>query len=249
MPTIIKSTTLIALVVLLAACSTATDQRHSVALNDATSGEGHWPVEGWDTATLATASKADYLNPRERELVLHLNMVRSDPARYAKEFIAPRLNYYSGNIYRPPWTPSQFGGTMTNEGVAALKEAIAELSSASPVPLLQVSRGISRAARDHAQDQSRSGDTGHISGDGKALPERLNKYGRWRYRIAENVAYGRSAAVDNVVGLLVDDGVPSRSHRKTILNPDFKLVGVAVASHPQYGNLCVMDFAGAFIEK
>ena len=44
--------------------------------------------------------------------------------------------------------------------------------------------------------------------------------------------------------LLVDDGVPSRGHRKNIFNSEFNYVGIAVAGHPQYGKCCILDYSG-----
>jgi uncharacterized protein YkwD len=42
--------------------------------------------------------------------------------------------------------------------------------------------------------------------------------------------------------------VRDRGHRKTLLNPAFRKVGVACAPH-RYGKVCVLDFAAGFKEK
>jgi uncharacterized protein YkwD len=46
--------------------------------------------------------------------------------------------------------------------------------------------------------------------------------------------------------LLIDDGVSSRGHRKNLLNGAYHKIGVATGTHPEYGHLCVMDFAGGY---
>ena len=220
----------------------------AVALTDATSGKGQWSVAGWNTAQLDTARQATYLNAMERRVILHLNMLRSDPGRYAREFIEPRIKYYQRNIYRPPWTPEYYGGTLTKEGVNALREAIRDLSAAAPVGLLIPSKGLTSAARDHARDKARHGGMSHTDSRGRELDTRVEQYGYWYKRIAENISYGRDAAVDNIVGLLIDDGVPSRGHRKSLITADFKKVGVAMDGHPRFGHVCVINLAAGFEE-
>ena len=42
---------------------------------------------------------------------------------------------------------------------------------------------------------------------------------------------GRNNAEMTVLGLIIDDGVADRGHRKTIFNPSYKHVGCS--SHPQ----------------
>jgi hypothetical protein len=51
-----------------------------------------------------------------------------------------------------------------------------------------------------------------------------------------------------VIDLIVDDGVKDRGHRHNIFDPLAKVVGVACGRHDTYGYMCVMDFAGAYVE-
>ena len=137
----------------------------------------------------------------------------------------------------------------TKEGVSALNECVRDLKRTKPVPILYPSAGLSKAASDHVKDQSQSGRTGHIGGDRSSVKSRVERYGKWNFRIGENIAYGGKYAQQVIIYLLIDDGVKGRGHRINMLNPDFNIAGVASGKHPEYGSMFVMDFAGSFTEK
>lgn len=194
---------------------------------------------------LNTAANVNYLSPIEKEIIFEINKLRSNPAQYANEYIAPLAKNYQHNLlYYPGDKPLR-----TREGVSALRECVRELKKHQPLPLVYPSRGLTRAAEDHVNDQSRTGRVGHNGSDRSNSKIRIERYGQWKVRIAENIAYGGITAKQIVIYLLIDDGVRDRGHRKTFLHPDFNEVGVAVGDHPEYGIMSVMDFAGVFIEK
>lgn len=196
----------------------------------------------WNHSKLNTAANAGYLSTLEKEIILETNKLRSNPAKYAEEYIEPLAkNYKKRMLYYPGDKP-----LLTKEGVGALLECVRELKKQSPLPILNPSSGLSKAANDHVKDQSRSGKIGHMGGDRSTTRKRIERYGEWEIRIAENIAYGGISARQIVIYLLIDDGVKSRGHRQTFLHPDYRFVGVATGSHPHYGNMSVMDFAGSF---
>ena len=194
---------------------------------------------------LNTAANAAYLSPIEKEVVYEINLFRSNPAKYAEDYIAPLAKHYERKILHYPNDKS----IMTNEGVTALHECVRVLKKAGPMPLMQPSIGLSLAAKDHQKDQGKTGKTGHAGSDRSNMQQRIERYGEWQARLAENIAYGNSSARQVLIFLLIDDGVKSRGHRTNLLHPAFKTVGVAFGKHPVYNNMCVMDFAGGMIEK
>ncbi len=210
---------------------------------------GLWPVKGWPVPKLATAAEAEYLHDIEKDVILHLNMARSDPSHYARDFIAPKKQFYKGKTYLEPGGPANFAGYITNEGVKAITESVSVMQATAPMGLLLPSKGLSLATNDHASDQSKTGKTGHNGSDHSDTVIRVKRYGNWIHTIGENIAYGPNTGRDIVVDLLVDDGVPDRGHRKNILNKEFKVAGVSIQRHPQYGFVCVIDFAGGFEDK
>ncbi len=199
----------------------------------------------WDHAALNTAANVHYLSPEEKELILEINKMRSDPARYAMQYILPLAkNYKRRMLHYPGDKPLR-----TREGVQALYECVRVLKKQPALPLLFPRRGLTKAARDHVKDQSRTGKKGHRGSDKSGFRERIERYGTWGGRIAENIAYGGTSARQIIIYLLIDDGIPGRGHRKNFLNPAFKTVGVARGSHPSYPGMSVMEFAGSFKTK
>lgn len=196
------------------------------------------------TDNLNTAANAKYLTPIEKEIVYEINLFRSNPSKYAKEVLVPLTQYYERKVLHYPNDKP----LKTKEGVHALKECIRDLKNVSPLPLLYPSHGLTKAANDHVKDQGRSGKTGHNGGDRSSSKDRIERYGKWNVTIAENISYGGVTPRQILIFLLIDDGVSDRGHRKSLLNPDFKTVGVSFGSHPTYETMCVMDFAGSFIE-
>lgn len=202
-----------------------------------------WKIEGWDIEGLSTAEGADYLDELEKDVLLHMNMARTDPAGYAEDFIEPRLQYFSGNLYREPGRPV----LITVEGPDALIECIEDMEGTQPMEPLTPSIGLTMAAFEHALDLSSTGLTGHVGSDGSLFSQRIERHGRWLATIGEVIAYGPETGREIVLGLLIDDGVSDNSHRSNLLNPGFRLTGLAVEEHETYGNVCVIEFAGDFV--
>jgi uncharacterized protein YkwD len=196
----------------------------------------------WRREAVDTGASAEYLTETERQVLLEINKVRADPAEYAKRYLAPLRQLYIGKLFRVPGETA----ISTNEGAAALDECIKELQQTRPRQVLSPRKGMSQAARDHAKDQSRTGATGHTGKDGSTASERINRYGKWDIAAGENIDYGNGSPRMIVVSLLVDDGVPSRGHRRNLLDRAFRLIGLSAGSHPLYRYMCVMDFAGAY---
>ncbi len=201
-----------------------------------------WPVTDWALVQLSTAVDSEFLDELEKDVILHLNMARTDPVSYAHDFIEPRLEYFTGMLYRELEEPS----LITREGAEAVEECVSDMEDTDLMNSLVPSEGISLAALDHALDLSLTGETGHIGSDRSEFSTRIERYGQWIFSIGEVISYGPTTGREIVVGLLIDDGVSDRGHRTSILNPDFSLVGIAIEEHPAYGNVCVIEFAVDF---
>ena len=184
-----------------------------------------------------------YLSPLEQSVLEELNLARTDPKRYA-ELLAEMRPFFNGNRLERPGEVI----LVTQEGIAAVDEAVGFLSSTKPLPPLTASRGMSLAAKAHVKDQ-RDGATGHTGSDGSQPWDRMNRYGTWQDKVAENISYGGNTGRRVIIQLIVDDSVPGRGHRVNMFNPAYRFVGVGCGVHARFGDLCVMDFAAGYSEK
>ncbi len=195
----------------------------------------------WDLSFLDTARDVDYMFEVEKNVVLEMNMARSNPKKYAEMYIQPRTKRFSGNLYNDY--------IMTNEGVSVVNECVRFMNNQKPLPILKPSKGLTQAAKDHSTTQSLTDRTGHDGTDGSDPFERMKRYGTYS-TAGENIDYGATSARAIVVSPLIDDGVKSRGHRKNIMNKSFLTIGVGYADkHKKYGAECVIDYAGTYQEK
>jgi hypothetical protein len=198
--------------------------------------------DGWPVEILNTASGANYLSDMEKNMIMAHNLIRHDPRKYADLYVAEYMNYFQGREFHYPGADVIM---MTNEGIRPVRELYNELQKAEPLPLFYPSAKLSRAAVSHAEYQSRNGNIGHEGQGG--MRARIEREGKWEKLIGENIAYGNWSAHDAVLGLMIDDGVPGRGHRINIMSEEFRVLGAAHRSHPQFeGGVYVIKYAGGF---
>jgi len=184
-----------------------------------------------------------FLSDLEKGVIIELNRARSNPAGYAKKLEDFKKHYVGMYIYFAGRTQVK-----TQEGVSAVNEAIEFLKSTAPVPVLRVSKGLCAAAKVHAEDQGPKGLVSHEGSDKSTPDQRMNRFGTWGTAYGEDIEYGNFNAEEIVMHLIIDDGVPERSHRENIFNPLYQVVGVSFGPHQRYGQMCVIDFAGTYAE-
>jgi len=174
------------------------------------------------------------------QICLEMTLLRANPPAYAQHLQAHLENYTSDDVYKAS------GGTLikTKEGKAAVQEVIDELRGTDPLPEVQADAFLFKAARDHAADLATEGFLGHTGSDGSSTKVRIERHCQWTGTIGENIDYGNTDARDIVMHLLIDDGVPSRGHRKNLLNSGFLVAGAALGAHTTYRHACVVKLAG-----
>lgn len=184
------------------------------------------------------------LTKLEQDLLNEINSARANPTAYIK-YLEEYRNYYQGTSVKFP-----DGSTLiTNEGVAALNDAITFLRTVKPLPPLALNKGMVSGAKLHLSDMLKTQKSGHTGSDGSKPEDRLSKFGTWQTTVGENIVYEvRSPRID-VIGLIIDDGVKTRGHRKNVFKSEFKVIGISSGGPFEQHTIAVITFAGGFLDK
>ena len=179
----------------------------------------------------------------EQEVVNELNVARTSPTS-----IIPHLQKYEslfrGRIlYIPKQTPF-----LTVEGFPAVDEAIDVLRKSPKAQSLKLSDGLVKVAKTQLADLLEKPELGHTGKDGSNLSRRLDRIGV-PGKAGENITFTPLTPKEVALNMIVDDGVKNRHHRDNVLNPLFRLVGVACGKHKNRRYICVIIFADKFVES
>lgn len=180
----------------------------------------------------------------EAEVLAELNLLRRDPQAYAK-YLEDYLKTFNGKHFK-----TYEGGFLTTfEGKTPVEELIAVLKMTNPLPEFKAANGLIKAAGDHSQDLVKNNKTGHYGTNGSLPDDRISLYGTALNGVNENISYGAKTARDIVFTMLIDDGNSNRNHRKNLLNPNLKIVGLATGENKAAGLHCVLVLTPTFFDK
>lgn len=179
----------------------------------------------WDQELLEkanTAKDVSYFTEEEKAVVFYCNLVRIDPLLFKNTF----MKHYIDS---------------TGISERYVKSLLKTLENLPRMPVLYPSASLYSIAKTHATNYGKQGKTGH--GD---FNKRFEKYfTNCECEVAENCYYGVTNAFNMVMELLIDEGVSSLSHRKNMLAPDYRTIGVSISPHKLYEKNCVMDFSSS----
>jgi uncharacterized protein YkwD len=195
------------------------------------------------TVTPVSTPRVKPPSTREEGILAEINLARANPIQYAGYLEAFKPNYNGKEL--------RFSGgnsLVTNEGVSACDEAIGYLRSLKPMAPLEMRAGLVLGAKDHVGDLVKTGGRGHKGSDGSVPEDRVSRYGTWSDSVGENILYNSNKAREDVISLIIDDGVATRGHRKNIFKPTFHVIGIAL-SDGKSGTIGVITFAGGFADS
>lgn len=199
---------------------------------------GSGSLKDWPDSIYSTVQEATYLTQIEKDVIIEHNKCRTNPKRYISEVLEPFLDLLDNYGY---FTDSNGRNIKTNEGRPAVEEAINELSTHPPMPMIRPKEYLYKAALDHCKDHGPKSLVGHDGSDGSSPMSRVKRYHSNTNGIGENIAYGPMSGVEIVRDLIIDDGVPSRGHRKNIFS-EYRYIGCAYGKHAGFKTMCVIDY-------
>jgi LysM repeat protein len=152
---------------------------------------------------------ASYMKSEELAMIDEINLVRSNPVAYI-----PYVEEYKAKILRG----EGFGS------IAVCDELIAELRNTPARSVLKPRECLYRAARNHGEDQRPTGSVDHVGTDDSYPWDRVLRACPELTDGNENLVGGPSTVRESVMILLIDDGIPNRGHRKTMLQKEWQYV-------------------------
>ena len=160
-------------------------------------------------------STAPYLSDVEANMVDEINLVRSNPRGYVKH-----ISTYIQD-------QKKMGGGMSMPGMESMSavaaELIKELNGMAPLNKLQPKECVFQSAKLHGEDMKQRGKTGHTGSDGTMPWDRVKRDCKSLETGKENLVGGGMGNVrESVIMLLLDRGISTRGHRKTMLDPTWK---------------------------
>jgi len=182
----------------------------------------NYPYHLWNDLvieTTNTAANTAYLSIEEKNIIWLCNLARFDGDLFSKTFVKEYIE--KNQVIYSPYVKSLFS----------------DLKKTKKVVLYKPDKRIYELAKGHAIWCGKKGKTGH-----KKFQERAKKSKHTKF--AENAQYGDFIAIDIIMDLLIDEGIKSLGHRKNILSPLYRHIGVAIEPHKTYKYNCVMDFGG-----
>ncbi len=156
--------------------------------------------------TSATTS----MNSDEMTMINEINLVRSNPAGYIAH-----IEKYIADLQKEGNNAS---------AIASARELIAELYRMPIVATLQPLECVYQSAKKNGLDQLKRGSPDHQGSDGSMPWDRIIRECPSLKDGNENLVGGIADIRTAVITLLVDDGIQSRGHRRTMLQSDWRYV-------------------------
>ncbi len=173
----------------------------------------------------SSSSAVGQMTSREREMVDEINLLRSNPVGYI-----PKVEAYMATLE-------------SENSKKVARELIAQLRRTSRLSTLAYHDGVYEAAKKHGQEEKARGKTGHVGNDGSYPWDRILREATDLNEGGENLVGGPVEIERAIMLLLVDEGIPNRGHRNTLLNPKWKYVACyEVGTVGQMPNCWVQNF-------
>lgn len=168
----------------------------------------------------------------ENLLLEETNLVRKDPKSFADKLLGCK-KYFTGNILRYPGVSP----VETSEGFSAFEEAANFLKKMNPLPELILSKGLTKIAKDFAEEISHTEPEKIGDIDLKSI---IKKYGSYSGNCTSAMDFGNSTPETTIINLFVSDGDETRGNRDFLIDKNLLKIGICSGKHDTYGYLTVI---------
>lgn len=176
-------------------------------------------------AFLNTSPLYNSLTPDVREWFYWTNYSRTNPKAFWDSIIQPILTTYPAIVS---------GNTKSLEQ---------DLKNSISLPLLRPSIKLLNTSQLLANELAeKNAPPSHTSPSGSTFPERM-KASQIRTCAGENISFGPQNPVLMLVLLYIDEGVPGLGHRRSLLNPAFREMGVGISQYTNHNTVVIQEFA------
>ena len=156
---------------------------------------------------LVKSSLYPSLEKEDKALFYWVNVLRSNPPDFKKNLIEPFLLQF-------PEANSSYS-----------KSLLKDLDRSSSLPMVEPNAVLLKESKSHVTDLVLyQKEISHNSSDGRSFQTRMFDAGIVNCA-GENIYEGNKDALFALIILLIDQGVPNKGHRLTLLNPQFNQMG------------------------
>lgn len=177
-------------------------------------GQAFTPIQ-LDSAN--TAKSIAILSIEEKNVIRLINLARMYPKQFAKNYVAKYDEKETGYDYGADYAKDKASLITTLNKTKAMKPLVFD-------------NEMYELAKCWCLESGKSGAVGHTR---KTCKSGYN---------GECCSYGFDGALDIVMQLMIDNGVPGYGHRKIILTPYYSKIGIKNGSHKTYSFCSVIDF-------
>lgn len=174
-------------------------------------------------------------------VICELNNARTNPQFFADK-LRKYATYFKGNVLKLPSGEN----IMTKEGADAYEDAAKFLDNFTAVGALAYNEALTNSAKEY------------IEAVEKVEIEKMNdltidtfieKHGRINGHLGQSVDFGSALPEQVIINLIVDDGDSERANRSSILDKQFKQIGVSKGTHKTFHHCTALFYAQDFVAK
>lgn len=167
------------------------------------------------------------LSAEAKEWFYWTNFSRAKPRVFWDSVVAPILQTF-------PNLKSSYSNSLRRD-----------LYNSPSLPMLKPNDALTSVAQAHANElKKRNSPPSHTSPSGKTFQDRMMIGGINRCA-GENISFGPSNTVLALVFLYIDEGISDLGHRVSLLNKDYKEMGIGISAFPNGSFMVIQDFSCA----